>query len=109
MIAYSDIQRELLIVQYMEMISPRRARKQNSTGTAELEKVYGLKESARLGPGARDDNESVVLSRIARWTTEGLEYEADPRQAEQLVRDLGMGGRERRHSWSQSDVRTYRR
>ena len=35
-----------------------------------------------------------MLSRIVRWTSEGLEYEADPRQAEQLVRDLGMSGGE---------------
>jgi hypothetical protein len=57
---------------------------------SELEKVYELKEGARLGPGAKDDKESRMLNRIVRWTNEGLEYEADPHQAEQLVRDLGM-------------------
>ena len=33
-----------------------------------------------------------MLNRIVRWTQEGIEYEADPRQSEQLVRDLGMSG-----------------
>ena len=29
---------------------------------------------------------------MVRWTPIGIEYEADPRQAEQLIRDLGMSG-----------------
>ena len=58
----------------------------------ELEKTYELKEGARLGPGPTDDKESRMLNRIVRWTEEGIEYEADPRQSEQLVRDLGMSG-----------------
>ncbi len=33
-----------------------------------------------------------MLKRMARWTSVGLEYEAEPRQAEQLIRDLGMSG-----------------
>jgi hypothetical protein len=46
----------------------------------ELEKLYELKELARLGPGAQDDKEATVLNRVVRWTPDGLEYEADPRQ-----------------------------
>ncbi len=59
---------------------------------AELEKVYELKESARLGPGPNDDKEAQMLHRIIRWTPEGLEYEADPRLHEQVVQDLGLKG-----------------
>ena len=33
-----------------------------------------------------------MLHRIIRWTNEGLEYEADPRQQEQIIRDLGLEG-----------------
>ena len=33
-----------------------------------------------------------MLNRIVRWTDEGIEYEADPRQSEQPVRDLGISG-----------------
>jgi hypothetical protein len=33
-----------------------------------------------------------MLNRVIRWTPEGIQYEADPRQTEQLVRDLGVSG-----------------
>ena len=58
----------------------------------ELEKRYELKEPHRLGPGPGDDREALVLNRVVRWTTEGLEMEADPRQAEKLLRDLKLDG-----------------
>ena len=58
----------------------------------ELQKHYELDEGARLGPGPEDTKESKMLNRIVRWTSAGIEYEADPRQAEQLVRDMGMSG-----------------
>jgi hypothetical protein len=58
----------------------------------ELEKLYELKELARLGPGAHDDKEATVLNRVVRLTPDGLEYEADPRQQEKLLRDLKLEG-----------------
>ena len=60
----------------------------------ELEKLYELKEAARLGPGDADDKETTVLNRVVRWTAAGLEYEADPRQGEKLLRDLKLDGAE---------------
>ena len=36
-----------------------------------------------------------MLNRIVRCTKDGIEYEADARQTEQFVRDLGMGGGKR--------------
>ena len=59
---------------------------------AELERHYQLEETARLGPGPEDSKEAKMLNRIVRWTSEGLEYEADPRQIEQVIRDLGLKG-----------------
>jgi hypothetical protein len=59
---------------------------------AELEKLYELKEAARLGPAPEDDKEATVLNRVVRWTATGLEMEADPRQAEKLLRDLKLDG-----------------
>ena len=56
----------------------------------ELRKKYELKEGARLGPGPSDDKEARILNRLVRWTPEGIEYEADPRQAERTVRDLNL-------------------
>ena len=34
----------------------------------------------------------MILNRIVRWTDKGLEYEADPRQAEKLLRNLKIDG-----------------
>ncbi len=51
-----------------------------------------LEESARLGPSKEDDKEAKMLNRIVRWTDEGIEYEGDPRQVEQVIRDLGLRG-----------------
>ena len=33
-----------------------------------------------------------MLNRVVRWTAQGLEIEADPRQAEKLLRDLKLDG-----------------
>ena len=55
---------------------------------SKLRKRHELKEAARFGPAASDDKEGRILNRIARWTTMGLEHEADPRQAEKLVEEL---------------------
>ena len=38
----------------------------------ELEKIYELKEAARLGPAPEDDKEATVLNRVVRWTPQGL-------------------------------------
>ena len=51
-----------------------------------------MKELHRLGPRAKDDKEAIVFNRVVRWTAAGLEYEADPRQAEKLLRDLKLDG-----------------
>ena len=59
---------------------------------SELEKRYELKEGARLGPAPEDDKEGRVLNRVIRWLDGGLAYEADPRQHEQLISELGMNG-----------------
>ena len=59
---------------------------------AELEQRYELTESARLGPRAEDSKEARILNRVVRWTEQGLEYEAGPRQGERLVEQLGLSG-----------------
>ncbi len=46
----------------------------------------------RIGPGPRDAKEGIVLNRVIRWTDAGLEYEADPRQAEKLIAECGLTG-----------------
>ena len=59
---------------------------------AMLEKAYELKKGGRLGPGAEDDNEATCLNQIIRWGADGIEYEADPRQAEKLIEEMGLEG-----------------
>ena len=49
---------------------------------SELEAKYELRKGGIIGPGKDDDKEGRVLNRVVRWTEDGLEYEADPRQAE---------------------------
>ena len=46
---------------------------------------YEIKREGRLGPGEGDVKELSVLNRILRYTEEGFEYEADPRQCEKLL------------------------
>ena len=59
---------------------------------SELAKHYELTKGGRLGPGVEDDHEARILNRIVRWTSKGLEYEADPRQGERLLEDLELTG-----------------
>ena len=57
---------------------------------AELAKHYELTTQPRIGPGRDDAKEGIILNRVVRWTSEGLEYEADPRQAEKLIQECGL-------------------
>ena len=58
----------------------------------ELKERYGLTVGPRLGPGELDAKEATVLNRVVRWTDEGLEYTADPRQVEKANHECGMEG-----------------
>ena len=51
---------------------------------------YEMTIGPRLGPGPNDAKEARALNRIVRWTDEGIEYEADPRQSGKLVSECGL-------------------
>ena len=51
---------------------------------------YELTCGGRLGPGPDDCKEASILNRIIRWTSNGIEYEADPRQGEKLLHELSL-------------------
>ena len=51
---------------------------------------YELTVQPRLGPGPQDAKEGLILNRVVRYTEDGLEYEADPRQAEKLILECGL-------------------
>ena len=57
-----------------------------------LRKYWIIKVRATIGPDPKDDKEVSILNRVVRWTTEGIEYEADPRHVEKLLRDMDMVG-----------------
>ena len=57
-----------------------------------LESKYELRKGGRLGPGVGDAKELTVLNRVLRYTADGFEYEADPRQAEKLLEGLHLDG-----------------
>ena len=56
----------------------------------QLEGKYELRKGGRLGPGDEDAKELTVLNRVLRYTPQGFEYEADPRQAEKLLEGLRL-------------------
>ena len=58
----------------------------------QIEAHYECTIVPRLGPGPDDAKECTILNRVVRWTPEGLEYEADPRQAEKLIHECGLEG-----------------
>ena len=52
-----------------------------------MAKQYEIKYS-QIGPGSHENKELRILNRIIRWTSNGLEYEADQRHAEAVVSEL---------------------
>ncbi len=59
----------------------------------EMERRYAITKRGRLGKDASDVKEATLLNRVIRWVDGvGLEIEADPRQAERLVSQLGLDG-----------------
>ena len=54
----------------------------------EMSKRYKPKLRGVLGPDPGDLKEIIILNRILRWTSSGLEYEPDPRHAEMIIRHL---------------------
>ena len=59
---------------------------------ASIAEHYEVTIGPRLGPGANDAKEGRALNRVIRWCDDRIEYEADPRQAERLVTELGLEG-----------------
>ncbi len=59
---------------------------------AQMQSKFELTVGPRLGPGGGDAKEGSILNRIVRYTSEGVLYEADPRQAERLIQECGLEG-----------------
>ena len=53
---------------------------------------YEISVGPRLGPAPEDAKQARVLNRVVTWFDDRIEYEADPRQAERLIDELGLTG-----------------
>ena len=51
---------------------------------------YEIKMRGLMGSGMKDCREICILGRTLRWTEEGLEYEADRKHREALMRGLAL-------------------
>jgi hypothetical protein len=57
-----------------------------------MKSKYELTVGSRLGPGPNDAEGISVLNQIIRWMPKGIQYEADPRQVEKLLREMELEG-----------------
>ena len=55
-----------------------------------ISEKYEVKFRGRIGLGSGDDKSIRILNRVVTWTEEGIEYEADQRHAEIIIKGLGM-------------------
>ena len=56
----------------------------------ELAKHFEIKIRGVLGDNKDEVPEIRILNRIIRWTSDGIEYEADQRHAEIIVKEMGL-------------------
>eukprot|EP00973_Karenia_brevis_P080462 11164226-Karenia_brevis.AAC.1 len=54
---------------------------------------FEIKVRAVLGPEENSDKEVTILGRLARWTNEGIEYEADPKHRRLIFEYFGFNSK----------------
>ena len=47
-------------------------------------------KAKRLGSRKEVSQQLTILGRVITWTSSGIEYEADPRHSESIVKELGL-------------------
>jgi len=52
---------------------------------------WDIKLRGVLGGEKGDDTEATILGRKLRWTPSGIEYEADPKHAQLVIEEMGLG------------------
>ena len=57
----------------------------------ELASAYEI-QTQKIGAGSGCEREGKVLNRVVRYTDQGWQLEADPRHAELVIEQLGVGG-----------------
>ena len=71
-------ERQIMVSVHGDDFTCSGARPQLQWLESELRANYELTVGARLRPGKDDGHEGLVINRAVRWTSQGLEYEADP-------------------------------
>ena len=89
---FTHAERQIMFSVHGDDFTCSRARPQLQCLEAQFRSKYELTAGARLGQGKDDDHEGLVLNRVVRWTSSGIEYEADPRQAKKLICDTELRG-----------------
>jgi hypothetical protein len=85
--------RDLRVVVYGDDFSAVGSCQELNWLEASMEERYAITKRGRLGPAPEDQKELTLLNRVVRWVDNiGIEIEADPRQAERLVAQLGLEG-----------------
>ena len=51
---------------------------------------YDIKDRGIKGSEANEINEVAILGRTLRWTSSGLEYEADGKHQKELMKKMGL-------------------
>ena len=67
-------ERQIMVSVYGDDFTCSGSRPQLQWLEAQLRSKYKLIVGARLGLGKEDDHEGLVLNRVVRWTSQGLEY-----------------------------------
>lgn len=86
---YSHRDRKLEVVAHVDDFLCTGARADLLWLQGELKKFYEI-SSTFLGD--HDEREAAYLNRVTRWTSDGLEYECDPKHAQVLLREMGYDG-----------------
>ena len=56
----------------------------------QMGKWYAIKLRGILGPNPKDLKEIRILNRVVRWTSEGIEYEADDKHVNVILAELNL-------------------
>ena len=57
-----------------------------------IQEIFEVKVNGIIGPCKNDQKSMIIYNRIVEWTKQGTQYETDQRNAEIIVRDLGLRG-----------------
>ncbi len=89
---FRHVERQIVLSVHGDDFTAAGAKHQLDWFEDSMKERYELTTQPRLGPGPSDAKEAIILNRVIRWTKDGLELEADPRQSEKLIAECGLEG-----------------